>query len=116
MRAAHSRNNAKAARMITPFSDFQISRMPRREPKARRGKVRDVAGSLVNLQQRLGMANGRFGAIELIGSAERLVIMTLLRARIPRQILHDLGSVLSRFSASFALRACASRSVYFFAA
>src|SRR5437867_2310877 len=116
MRTAHPRDDAEAARMIAAFGDFEIGGVARREPKARGGKIRDVARVLVNLQQRLLCANRRFGATELIGAAQRLVVMTVWCGLIARQILHDLGSVLSRFSASFALRACASSSVYFFAA
>src|ERR1035437_3859349 len=41
MRAAHLRNDAKAARMIAALGDLQIRKMLRRQAKARRRKIRN---------------------------------------------------------------------------
>src|SRR5690349_8337529 len=52
MRAAHSWDRAKAAWMIAAFRDSQISRVPRREPKTRGGKIRDVGRPFMHLHER----------------------------------------------------------------
>ncbi len=41
VRAAHPGNDAKAARMIAAFGNFQIGEMSRRQPKTRRLEIRD---------------------------------------------------------------------------
>ena|SRR5712691_1735332 len=45
MRPSHSRYNAKAARVIAPLGNLEVGKMARRQPKARRGIVRDVVGA-----------------------------------------------------------------------
>ena len=54
MGAAHPRDDAEAARMIAALRDLDVGEMPRRQPKARRGEVGDVAGAPMHPDHRPG--------------------------------------------------------------
>src|SRR5438445_3754712 len=52
MAAPHPWNNAKAAGMIAPFGNFQVSKMFGRETEARRGEIGKVTGAGADLHRR----------------------------------------------------------------
>ena len=59
MGTAHARNNAEAAGMIAALSDFKVGKVPRCEPKAWRGVVRNVIRSEVHFHGRGDGGKGR---------------------------------------------------------
>ena len=56
--------------MIAAFGDFHVGKMSRRQPKARRGEIRNVIGARSDIEQRSGDVRGRCAATTALGFAK----------------------------------------------
>ena len=71
MSAAHPRNDAKAAGMVTPFGDLEVGKMPGSQPEPGRVKVRDENRALGDIEdRRLPICDRRLGSYDGFGFAK----------------------------------------------
>ena len=91
MRAAHSRDDAKAARMIAPLGNLYIRKMIRRQAQTGRLERRDVIRPRVDVNQRLTrLFSGGFGRV----AARFFRHLAKPRSAIADRLPHDVADLL----------------------